>query len=441
MAGQRAKPRTLCGARDRGARIVLAVLCLLACRPPVAFAVPPVVAPPVGSPPVASPVMLPLQARQQPARRPLAIVDLVGTAESQALANQVAAALVGNNQLAPITDATIAAALVGPLEDGEDAPLATATRALVDAEESLAKFATSAAIAQATSAMAELERADPTPPHLTVYAALAFLCGRAALTEKNPTQANRWFTLTARLAPTFSPDRGRYVSSVVAAFESARQPLGVTAPLTVGGDGEVVVDGVVHGPAPMTVPIEPGPHLVHLVSPEHAPVGAQIEVLTPGATLQLTALLAPAPIVVARLRRVLQTAPDATARGAAITKMAKLAGVRDALLISRSSDGELELGTWRDQAPGFAKPEAASQTSAEKIFTRIAPPPVDIGPGPGPGPFGPLPPTRPPSHWYEKRWVQASLVGGLLLSAVGVAVALTQDPARRDVSDPKFIEP
>ncbi len=431
MAGQRAKPRTLCEDRDRGIRIALAVLGLLACRPQVALAAPPTT-PPVGAP---------LVIRQQPARRPLAIVDLVGTAESQALANQVAAALLGNNQLAPITDATIAAALVGPLEDGEDAPLATATRALVDAEESLAKFATSAAIAQATSAMAELERADPTAPHLTVYAALAFLCGRAALTEKNPTQATRWFTLAARLAPTFSPDRGRYVSSVVAAFESARQPLGVTAPLTVGGDGEVVIDGIVHGPAPKTVPIEPGPHLVHLVSPEHVPVGAQLEVLVPGATLQLTAVLAPAPIVVARLRRALQTAPDATARGAALTKMAKLAGVRDALLISRGSDGGLELGTWRDQAPGFAKPESASQTSVEKIFTRIAPPPVDIGPGPGPGPVGPpsVPSGQP--HWYERRWVQASVVGGLLLSAVGVMVALSQNPARRDFTDPQWIEP
>ncbi|MBP9086353.1 MAG: hypothetical protein KBG15_09545 [Kofleriaceae bacterium] len=385
---------------------------------------------PAGAPTVAAaPVTRP--SPSPTVRRPLAIIDVVGTPQSQALANKVSAALLSNGQLAPISDTTIAAALVGPLEDVEDVPLATATRALVDAEQSLGRFETSVAIAGATSAMTELHRADPTAPRLTVYADLAFVCGRAALTDKNPTQASRWFALTARLAPTFTPDRGRYVSNVIVAYDTARQPVGSLVPLAVTGAGEIVVDGIIMGPAPMTVSVTPGPHVVHLVSPEHVPVGAQIDVLGTGATLQLTALVAPAQIVVARLRRVLQTAPDATGRGAAISKMAKLAGVHDALVISRDSTGELALGTWRDEAPGFAKPEPAAHTTPEKIFASIAPPPVLPEPL---GPVGPMRPSPTTARWYQKRWVQASVVGGVLLSAAGIALAITATPDRRDLA-------
>ncbi len=431
MASQRAKPLTLCVRRDRGAMqraMVLGVSLTVVAglQPSPSVAVPPVrpAAPTVESAPrlVASPLV----------RRPLAIIDIVGTPPSQALANKLSAALLSNGQLAPISDATLAAALVGPLEDVEDEPLATARRALVEAEQSLSTFETSVAIARATSAMTELQRADPTAPHLTVYAELAFVCGRAALTDKNPSQASRWFALTARLAPTFTPDRGRYVSNVITAFDIARRPAGIVVPLAVTGDGEIVVDGIIFGPAPMTLSVEPGPHLIHLVSPEHLPVSAQIDVLATGATLQLTALDAPAPIVVARLRRVLQTAPDATGRGAAITKMAKLAGVRDALVISRDSTGELALGTWRDQAPGFAKPEPAARTTPEQVFASIAPPPTL------PDPIGPVGPIRPPTvtaHWYQKRWVQVSVVGGVLLSAAGIALAVTATPDRREINN------
>lgn len=431
MASQRAKPLTLCGHRDRGVVQRAVVVCLVVVgltlgRGPV-----------TGHAAPAAPSNEPL-ARSAPGpapRRPLAIIDVVGTPQSQALANTLSAALLSNAQLAPVSDANLAAALVGPLEDVEDAPLATATRALVEAEQSLGTFETSVAIARATSAMTELQRADPTAAHLAVYAELAFVCGRAALTDKNPAQASRWFALTARLAPTFTPDRGRYVSNVIAAYDNARRPDAVLVPLSITGNGEIVVDGIVLGPAPMTIPVTPGPHLVHLVSPEHVPVSAQIDAVAPTATLQLTALVAPPQIVVARLRRVLQTAPDATGRGAAITKMAKLAGVHDAVVISRDSAGDLALTTWRDQAPGFATPERATRTTPERIFARIAPPPALTDPFGPRGPIGPMLPRPTSERWYQKRWVQASVVGGVLLSAAGIALAISATPDRRELNN------
>lgn len=438
MASQRANPLTLCGGRGCSAGQRTVVFCIVIAGLTLGQGPAAGQAAPASMPATPSNVPLAPVSRSAPGattRRPLAIIDIVGTPQSRALATTLSAALLSNGQLAPVSDATLAAALVGPLEDVEDAPLATATRALVEAEQSLGTFATNVAIARATSAMMELQRADPTAARLAVYAELAFVCGRAALTDKNPSQASRWFALTARLAPTFTPDRGRYVSNVIAAYDNARRPDVGSVPLAVIGDGEIVVDGIIIGPAPMTIPVPPGPHLVHLVSPEHVPVSAQIDVVAPTATLQLTALVAPPAIVVARLRRVLQTAPDATGRGAAITKMAKLAGVHDALVISRDGTGELALTTWRDQAPGFATPERATRTTPERIFARIAPPPALaelIGPV---GPSGPLRPRPATESWYQKRWVHASVVGGVLLSAAGIALAISATPGRRELTN------
>ncbi len=436
MASQRAKPLTLYGRHDGGAIKRGVVFCvmfvgLMAHGLGQSHAAPAPTPMPTQGPTVKTALVAPL-APEPAVRRPLAIIDVVGTPSSQALANKLSAALLSNGQLAPISNATIAAALVGPLEDVEDVALATATRALVEAEQSLGTFETSVAIARADSAMTELQRVDPTAPHLAIYAELAFVCGRAALTDKNPSEASRWFALTARLAPTFTPDRGRYVSNVIVAYDNARRPSPTLVPLAVTGNGEIVVDGIIVGPAPMTIAVAPGPHLVHLISPEHVPVSAQIDVQEPAATLQLTAQVAPPQIVVARLRRVLQTAPDATGRGAAITKMAKLAGVRDALLISRDTLGELAIGTWRDQAPGFATPEPAARTTPEKIFASIAPPPAL------PDPSNPLIPRKPQpmtDRWYQKRWVQASVVGGVLLSAAGIALAISATPDRRELNN------
>jgi hypothetical protein len=368
-------------------------------------------------------------------RRPVAVIDLASTPESTALANQFASELATNPRLVPISDATVAAAMVSPLQDLSADSIANANRAVTDAEDSLSRFATSTAIAQATAGMTELLRVDPSPAHLQMYWQLAFLAGRAALTDRNSTTAARWFRLASRVAPEAKPDPARYVSSVIAAFQNASQTESAPANLTVQGEGVVWIDGTARGVAPLKTSVEQGPHLVHLIALDRLPTGAQIDVAAAGATIVLTALPATTNVTVLRLRQTLQIAPDATARASAMAMLARLSSVQDAILIAKQSNNALTVASWSLAAPGFSKAISLADTSIAETLDRIAPPPPVSANNDRPPDIvvGPRRPKEVLPPWYRRRWVQGTVAGSAALVAVGLVMALTYTPDRREI--------
>jgi hypothetical protein len=368
-----------------------------------------------------------------PDRRPVAVIDITGDADARVLANSVASELARHPRLVPISDATLAAAMVAPVQDLAASSVSNANDAIQSAEESLSRFATTAAIAQATSGLLELERVEPTTAHMAMYWQLAFVIGRAALTDRNPQLANRWFSLAARVAPSARPDPARYVSNVLSAFQTAAQATAAPTTLTVAGEGAVWVDGVARGNAPLTMTTTIGPHLIHLVAFDRMPIGAQSD-LTAGGTnnVSLRTMPASTSIAVLRLRASLQAAPDATARASAMNLLARLTNVQDAILISRDATGLL-LTAWSSNAPGFSRATTVSEMSIANLLEKMAPPSVVLTPDDKPVTSRPLTPVV-VQPWFRRRWVQASIATTVVAVAVGLVVGITYQPERRDVT-------
>jgi hypothetical protein len=356
-------------------------------------------------------------------RRQVAVVDLVGDEEAGALARALAEKLVLHNELAPMADPAVAAALIGPILEENSGALDAARRALNDAGDALARFELEVAAARAAAGQAELNNVEPTPAAIALYADLAFVLGQAKLANGDGPAARSSFLLTQRLAPGRELDPARYLPDVIAAYRLASRGSGGQLQLQIRGQGFAYVDGVQVGAAPLTVQVAAGAHVVHLFGPSRLARGTRVEISpsTP-AVVVLPDARATATTVIARARRVLVALTDAGERSAAIGTLARLAGFQDAVVISKGDTG-LTAQTWRNQAPGAGPLQRmVGRDSADTLL-------AEISPQPRPQYFGPvLPAPTEPKRWYRKRWVQVSIVSGAVAAIVtAVAIGLQSD--------------
>lgn len=370
-------------------------------------------------------------------RRQVAVIDLVGDDEASALGRTLAAQLVRHRELAPLADPAIAAILIGQIFDEDNAAIESARRALADADDAMTRFELSVAAARAAAGQAELNNVQPTTAAMSLYAELAFVLGRAKLSEGDRPTARSSFLLTQRLMPDFVPDPTRYLPDVIDAFRQARRSGGGRVSIQIRGQGTAYLDGQSVGTAPVTVDSTPGAHVVHLFAPGRLSRGTRIEV-TPSSpsVVVLPDARASLSVNVARGRRAAIAAADPMALTTAVAQLARLIGVSDVVVLSRSTDGALTVQAWRDRPPGAGMIHPASEGDAvTAALIDLSPPPVEEQ---RPPPILTHPEQQP--SWYRRRWVQASIVtGALAVIATALVINATSDEGTVPLDpDPDF---
>lgn len=374
-------------------------------------------------------------------RRPVAIIDLTGDEGAATVGRALAERLVRHAVLAPLADPETAAALIGAQRQDDQQALDSARRALADANDALARFELAVAAARAQAGWAELHDVEPTAAAIALYADLAFVHGQAKLADSDGPAARSSFLLTQRLDPDRVLDPARYLPDVIAAYRQARRGGGGRMQIEVRGQGIAYVDGVEIGAAPLAVEVATGPHLVQLYGPTRLARGARVEITpTSSNVVVLPEARAPPATIMNRARRALAAAPDATARAGAMAGLARLAGVGDAILLTRGAAG-LTAQVWRDRAPGFGPLHPLTDDDPEKLGDLLA----ELAPEmPGPPPsLQPIQPDETP-RWYQRRWVQASMVTGAVAVLAAAVVLSTVDFGEGSVEvnpTPSFVIP
>ena len=379
---------------------------------------------------------LPVPAVQ--AREPVAVIELGNFEPNRKLALDLAGALNNSQLLKPLDSLIDAGALRDEHEDEDKSFLDEAETARASAESAVVNYRFPEAALAADRGLVSLYRATPTPQTLRLSAQLAFLFGAAQLGERKPDVAASWFRFAYALDASFKPDPIRYLPEIVQAFEvSSRSTPGGKGWLEVSGPGRVFLDGKEIGTSPQTFPdITPGIHVVQLVGDDRETHGKRVEVVIGKKADPLA--FGPGTIdrgtQIKRARRALKNAPDPAARAAAMQQLARLVGVRDAVLLGESN-GKTIVQTWRDQSPGFSALRELKEEDRDKPGDLLAPflPPKRVDP---PRPDPPCPPgtSRPAPRaacvpttvvdtraWYQK---PSYRIGGGVVGAVIIGVAI-----------------
>lgn len=352
-------------------------------------------------------------------RRPVAVVnlDLGSDPAPQELATQLDAVLREHPELRTLPAPGDTAALYERVDDDDTPRLARARNDLVLAEQQLEQFNPAQAVRIAEEGEQELLLVTPSLA-ARLFADLAFVRGRALLEEGRGDEARVAFAHSHTLDPTRTLDPAKIVPDVVAAYEAAKVPPGSPGMIDVKGSGNVWIDGAELGIAPATFAASAGRHVVWLTGVDRETRGLAVAV-APGATVvaEIPEAEAPRRTKVQRARQALARAPDPTARAAAMRRLAELAGVKDAVLLSVSG-GKVIVQTWRagdvDRAPGFSALRERRADRPVELLAPLAPPKVVI-PVEEPPRFV-LPP---PKRWYQRRPVQVGIVAGVLAAIAG----------------------
>jgi len=362
-------------------------------------------------------------------RRPVAVIDLTLSDANADTVRGLLDDLGSHSELRRLQNAAYEAALVGaPIDD--DAPLlGSATTSIELAERYLAEFKPDAANSGAGTA--SLVQVSPTRA-MPLFARIAFVRGQAHLALKKPEDAKLWFTLVHALEPAKKLDPDQFFPEVIATFEAAVPPTDKSAKLDIRGTGEIWIDGASYGAAPRIVDIAPGRHVVQLTGVDRETRG-DFHDAKPGEVTPVAILDTPAsPLLqIRRARIALATAPGGVERAALMTRLAKLIGVGDAVLLS-TTDGKVTVQTWRDRAPGFSKVEPRGKRTTTELLVALAPPPPPKTPPP-PEVIFPIEQPR----WYEDRKVQAAVVFGvaavIVASVLWATAPIDMRPAFEDV--------
>ncbi len=381
-------------------------------------------------------VIVGLRAPAFAARRPVAVIDLSGEPAVEQLAKALERELNGHPDLSQLPDSTLSAELIGLPADEDQRRLAEASAALGRAQGDLEAFQFQSAAVHAAAAETALGEVTP---RLAVarFADLAFVLGRIRLGEADAPAAAEQFALVHRLAPGRVLDPARLLPEEVAAFEAAKAGGAGVATVTIRGAGRLWIDGREIGDAGVPVEVVPGLHVVALAGAERE-TRARLVRAAPGTaqTIELPDAPASERLKVRRARLVLRGVPDAAARSSAMAYLAKLLGVRDAVLLA-IVNGQVTVQTWRDRAPGFSSRQAVTNETARQLLEPLAPRRVAVR-DPRPTIVGPIaPPTRP---WYRRRWLHgtalvviAAVVGSIVIfggerSTRGLDPDVTQTP-------------
>ena len=352
-------------------------------------------------------------------RRPVAVIDLSGDPATAQLATDIYTVLLSHPDLQPIGDPSISAELKGPFRDDDEQHLTDAATAKATAEQQLDKFPADYAVGEvsATNGEQELLVTTPTPKSLQTFSQLAFLRGRALLgIPPRASEARASFALAHRLDPSFTPDEGRFPPDVTGAFRTAKAAFPGKGRLAVAGTGKLWVDGKESGTAPIEIEVDAGPHVVWLTGTERQTRGSSV-LVEPNKKIEVVIAEAAVTtqIKVRRARAALRTA-DATARVPAMTVIADLVGVKDAVLLT-SPKGNIVWQTWNvsTKNPGFSSLEEVKKKKPIDLLTPLAPP----RPKEEPRNVGVVAPPVETPPWYKRRPVQATIVIGAVALAIG----------------------
>jgi hypothetical protein len=359
----------------------------------------------------------------RPTRRPVAVIDLSGSPEGEAAANEILNELANHVALSAIVRAALIGSLKGPFADEERPALEAARRAKQEADDFLADLDYRAAETAAERGIAALQNVRPSPDVLGLYAELAFAVGQAELKLRKPNDASLAFGLSFRLDSGKRPDPTRYEPEFVEAYNLASTKTGAPVKLEVKGQGTAWIDGIDRGTAPGVFDLSPGLHLVQLSGPERETRGAQVDP-TQTPSIEIPAAPASDERKVERARVALARTKDSAARAGAVKRLAQLLGVGDAVVIEKLPDGSLRAQTWRDRAPGFTAPVAFQEGKSLELLAPLAPPrkaepkkeePIK------------LPPIVVEEPLYRKRWFQGAVATGVLAVAATVFLIASQD--------------
>jgi hypothetical protein len=371
-------------------------------------------------------------------RRPVAVVSLTADPDATELANQLYPTLVNHPDLQPLLET---AALKGTFLDEDAENLGRARRARADADSALglAQPAFSSAATAAQIGTNALAMVTPSAEMLQIYADLMFDMGQAQLGEGKPIEASRSFALARRLDPNRRPDPAKYVQEIVDAYEATANKPVAQSQLTIKGEGSAWIDGKLVGDAPHGEPVEDGLHLVQLTGPDRETRGEQV--LVP-AIADVTVAPAPATeeLKIKRARLELSHAKDPMTRASAVKRLAKLLGVADAVIISKSSAGALLVQTWQDREPGFSAIREHTNEKPLDLLTPLAPPRKIEPPKVVEPPFTP-PPIVIEKPWCRKTWVQASAATGIVAIIVTAVMIARADRMTTFSTDIKPDEP
>jgi hypothetical protein len=349
-------------------------------------------------------------------KRVVAVVDLSADPDAKVLRNALNNTLYNHWALRPL-DSRLDEALLGDFVDEDDEPLRRARADRSEAEDRLARFDFQPAALAARDGLAQLGAASPEAA-VGPSADLAALAGMAELEQHHDKDAAGYFAFAHRLNPSYAVDPVRYLPEIVDAFQRAAAAHAPSVKLAVTGPGHVWIDGVDRGAAG-TFEVTAGWHLVQVVGADLVTAG-QLDEIEADRSLELDAQVATDAKRVQRARRALAELPDdAVARAGAMKQLAELLNVHDAVLIwKRKDDSKLLVQTWRDREPGFSALRERGREPAKELLAPLSPPePPYVAPPPPPLP--PLPPVEDEPPWYRRRWVQASVAGGVAVAVVG----------------------
>ena len=311
-------------------------------------------------------------------RRPLAVVSLEAGSDDDlyGLAKRIDDALIRNEQLQPVSD-QVAIDLRQGYQDEDHRALAIASEAYGDAMKSLASYQFADAAKRASDGEQALIAVAPNA-NIELHAQLRLAHGIALLADK-PADAALQFALVQRYAPNLTLDPARYLPEVVDAYAKARGQTDERV-VDIQGGGRVWVDGREVGVAPGPFPLTVGMHVVQLSGRDRLTRGR--EVVVPAAPADAPAIEiedAPADldVQIERARTDLARAADAIARAGAMTELAKLVQVDDALLLGRDDAGALTYEVWRAStgfAPGGPRPVGKDKDAPVKLLDVVAPP-------------------------------------------------------------------
>lgn len=370
------------------------------------------------------------------AQRVVAVVDATsgGDPEVAALVSDVGARLdqEAADVLVPVA-AERRPALIGAMPEEDRAEVAEVAAALPRAREALTRFDDPAAIAAVDAGLALGAGLAPTPELVLMMADLVFLRGRAQL-GRDVAAAERDFALVQRLDPPRTLDPVKHSPEVQAAYARAiKSAATATLDITAPDGAEVWIDGAEVGPAPASVTLGVGLHVVTVTGLRLLSRGQLVEVASTGSTVALDAPEASYTVIAHRLRARLIAAKSEFARTEAVAALTRLAGAQHAIVVGRH-DGAVVAWFYstRSDALGEPRTEPADELVKALRPPRIAPrlPPdcdddeVLVGDECVQQVIIPT-----PTPWYRKRWVQATIGGALLTGVLTTVIAVvTRDP-------------
>ena len=355
-------------------------------------------------------------------RRKVAVIDLSADPEAKSLRDALYGALIDHWALRPLDTEALNAALQGDFIDEDRDGLAAAQSARANAEDALGRFDFQAVAADAREGERALVAISPAAA-AAACGDLSFDVGIAELQLHHANDASLAFAFAHRLDPARKPDPVRYPPDILQAYEAAAAIHAAQVKLDVRGTGRVWIDGIERGTGPTVVEVAAGFHLVQIAAPDRVTTG-QIVQVDHDQTLELATSPASEELQVARARKMLAQLPDdAIARAGAMKQLADLLHVHDAVLIwKRPSDGKLLVQTWRDRAPGFSALREHDRELPGDVLAPLSPPKPPEAPRIATIPFTPPAHREDEPAWYQKRWIQATAAGTVVLGVLGAVL-------------------